>query len=93
MGDKTSRASISGNFGYLSNPRMVVRWVWGKSGFGRRYDCIEFQLTKKFLEEATRIPAEKCMIDSTFGFEDAKAAFDRLDSGRTRGKVVVEMDV
>ena len=60
---------------------------------GQKYDCIEFQLNKQFLEEAAILAADMCITDSIFAFEDAKAAFQRLDSGKTRGKVVVEINV
>jgi len=52
---------------------------------GERYDCIILDQKKEYLHEAVDIlPAEKIMVDSTF-------AFERLDTGRARGKVVVEI--
>ena len=32
---------------------------------------------------------EKIIIDSAFAFEDAKSAFERLNTGMARGKLVV----
>lgn len=49
------------------------------------------QQKKEFLEEAKEVPAEKIMIDSTFPFEDAEKAYERLNTGRARGKVIVEV--
>jgi NADPH:quinone reductase-like Zn-dependent oxidoreductase len=44
------------------------------------------------LEEAVQmLLVEKIMVDSTFPFEDAKSAFERLNTGRARGKVLVEI--
>jgi len=37
------------------------------------------------------LPAEKIVVDSTFAFEDVKKAFERLNTGRARGKVAVEI--
>ena len=42
-------------------------------------------------EEVDMLPAEKIVVDSTFAFEDVKKAFERLNTGRARGKVVVEI--
>jgi NADPH:quinone reductase-like Zn-dependent oxidoreductase len=44
------------------------------------------------LKEAEDLPVEKILVDSTFGYEDLEAAFERLNTGRARGKVVVEVD-
>jgi NADPH:quinone reductase-like Zn-dependent oxidoreductase len=92
VGDKTARATMGGSLLYLFYPRMVLRWLWGRFGWGERYDCIILDQKKEYLEEAMRVlPVEKIMVDSTFAFEDAKMAFERLNTGRARGKVVVEI--
>jgi len=47
---------------------------------------------KEYLHEAVdMLPAEKIVVDSTFAFEDVKKAFERLNTGRARGKVAVEI--
>ena len=92
VGDKTSRGTMGGSFSYAWNPRMVARWAWGRYGWGERYDCIVLEQKREWLEEAAReVGAEKWIVDSVWPFEDAKGAFERLDTGRARGKVVVEV--
>ena len=93
VGDKTARTSIGGSLLYLFYPRMVLRWLLGRVGWGSRYDCIVLDQRREYLEEAVRVLAsgEGIVVDSTFHFEDAKMAFERLATGRARGKVVVEI--
>jgi reticulon-4-interacting protein 1, mitochondrial len=91
VGDKTNRASMGGSLIYAFNPRMVLRWFWGWMSWGEKYDCISLDPRKEYLEEALQLPKEKIIIDSTFAFDDVKAAFERLNTGRARGKVVVEI--
>lgn len=70
---------------YLLYPRMALRFFWGRFGWGERYDCIMLDQKKDYLQEAVdMLPVEKIMVDSTF-------AFERLNTGRARGKVVVEI--
>jgi NADPH:quinone reductase-like Zn-dependent oxidoreductase len=35
--------------------------------------------------------AKEVQIDSVFGYKEAKKAFERIESGRARGKVVVSV--
>lgn len=91
VGDKTSRATMGGPAIYLYHPRMVWRWAMGRLGWGEVYDCVILEGRKDYLEEATRLPREKIVIDSTFKFEQLKEALERLNTGRARGKVVVEV--
>ena len=93
VGDKTSRSTMGGSLLYLTSPRMVLRKVLGMLGWGEHYDCIILAQNKDFLQEAVdSLPKEKIAVDSTFSFEQVKEAFARLDTGRARGKVVVEVD-
>ena len=93
VGDKTARSSVGGTLLYLFYPRMVLRWLWGRLGWGVRYECIVLDQRREYLDEAVRglAAGEQIVVDSTFQFEDAKMAFARLDTGRARGKVVVEI--
>jgi len=92
VGDKTSRTTIGGSLLYLFWPRMVLRWAWGRYGWGEKYDCIVLDQKKEYLEEACEtLSPEKIVVDSTFAFEDAKKAFERLNTGRARGKVIIEI--
>lgn len=90
VGDKTDRSSVGGSLIYSTHPRMYLRWFLGWMGWGDKYDCIDLAPKKDSLEEALHLPADKIIVDSTFRFEDAKDAFERLNTGRARGKVVVE---
>ena len=93
VGDKTNRATMGGSALYLTHPRMALRWLLGYLGLSNSYECIILQMKKEWLEEATNLQGERdIFIDSTFPFDRTKEAFERLDTGRTRGKVVVEVD-
>ena len=48
------------------------------------------QLKRDWLEEAKKLPKDKIMIDSVFSFEDVQSAYEKLNTGRARGKVSVE---
>jgi NADPH:quinone reductase-like Zn-dependent oxidoreductase len=91
VGDKTSRSTMGGSALYWTRPTMLLRWFYGKIGWGELYDCITLEGKKEYLEEALELPVDKIVIDSTFPFEQLKEAFERLDTGRARGKVVVEI--
>jgi NADPH:quinone reductase-like Zn-dependent oxidoreductase len=92
VGDKTSRSTMGGPALYLTTPRMVLRKLLGMVGWGEVYDCIILEQNVDYLKEATELPTEKILIDSTFGYDQLKEAFERLNTGRARGKVVLEID-
>lgn len=93
VGDKTSRATMGGPAIYLTHPRMVLRWLLGYLGIGNSYDCVMLEPRKEWLEEATKLDPDKdIIIDSVYDFEQTKEAFERLNTGRARGKVVVEIN-
>lgn len=92
VGDKTSRSLMGGSFSYLITPMMNIRWALGRLGLGEVYDCIELKGEVAWLEEAKKLSRDKIFIDSEFGFNDAKQAFERLNTGRARGKVIVNID-
>ncbi|KAI0017991.1 alcohol dehydrogenase [Xylariomycetidae sp. FL0641] len=91
VGDKTSRATMGGPVLYYVFPRMYLRWLAGYLGLGNSYECIILQQEKEWLEQARELQDSDVVIDSKFGFEQAKEAFERLNTGRARGKVVVEL--
>lgn len=93
VGDKTSRASMGGAAIYLWYPRMLARMIMGRLGLsGLKYDCVNLELKIKWLEEALGLPTEKIVIDSTWKFEQTKEGFERLNTGRARGKVVIKLE-
>jgi NADPH:quinone reductase-like Zn-dependent oxidoreductase len=92
VGDKTSRTTMGGSMLYWTHPSMLLRWFWGKTGWGEVYDAIVLEGKKEYLEEALNLPGEKIVIDSTFPFEQLKDAFERLNTGRARGKVVIDIE-
>ncbi|KAI1622524.1 alcohol dehydrogenase [Exophiala viscosa] len=91
VGDKTSRSSMGGSALYLTHPRMVARWLLGWLGLGNSYECILLDARREWLEEAAGLSEKKIEIDSVFEFEKTKEAYERLHTGRARGKVVVEI--
>ena len=91
VGDKSSRATMGGPALYMINPRMVLRWLFGYLGLGNSYECIVLDARKEWLEEAAKLdPTKDIIIDSVFDFEKANEAYERLNTSRARGKVVVQ---
>ena len=91
VGDKIDRMRMGGGMIYLWHPWMVWRWLSGKMGWGEVYDCIILRSKKEYLEEAIDLPADMVIIDGTFPFDHLKGGFERLNSGRASGKVVIEV--
>lgn len=91
VGDKTNRYTMGGANTYLWNPQMVLRALLGRLGLGPSYTCVNLEFKYPFLEEILSLPKDKIIIDSTFGFDQVREAFDRLNTGRTRGKVIVRI--
>lgn len=93
VGDKTSRASMGGAAIYLWYPRMLARMLMGRWGLsGLKYDCVNLEFNKQWLEETLELPHDKIQIDSTWKFEQVKEAFERLNISRARGKVIVTIE-
>lgn len=98
VGDKTGRTSMGGPYtywDYLAPHRAAVQWLrWGKGalGMGESYDVIVLGMKSEWLDEAKSMLSEKDIyVDSVFELEKAKEAFERLNTGRARGKVVVRI--
>ncbi|CAG8931377.1 unnamed protein product [Penicillium salamii] len=72
--------------------RLVVPGFLG--GGRRKYVIFFFKNTKEDLVkvgEMVKTGAVKIQLDSTFGFQDTVKAFEKLRSGRARGKIVVHV--
>ncbi|KAI1364078.1 alcohol dehydrogenase [Xylaria arbuscula] len=91
VGDKTDRSLMGGNVLLLTRPRMTLRWLLGYLGIGNSYECINLEQNPEFLRRATELKGEEVVIDSVFRFDKTKEAFERLNTGRARGKVIVEV--
>lgn len=92
VGDKTSRSSLGGSALYLTHPRMLIRYYLGAWGFVPKYECIILDAKKEYLEEINDLQSDDVVIDSTFSFDRTKEAFERMNTGRCRGKVVIEIE-
>lgn len=92
VGDKTNRMTMGGRNIYLWNPQMLFRALLGRLGLGHSYTCVNLEFKQSFLEEILRLPKKKVVIDSTFNFDQVVDAFERLNTGRTKGKVVIRID-
>lgn len=97
VGDKTSRTQMGGPATYYNllswhTPFQWLRWARGQAGLGESYDVVILEMKKEWLEEAkdTLVP-EQIYIDSEYSFDDALKAFERLNTGRARGKVVINV--
>lgn len=93
VGDKTTRTSMGGPLTYYLTfaPRQWIRWTLGRLRLSESYNILVMELNKKWLEEARDLPTDKIIIDSAFSFDNAKNAYERLNTGRARGKVIVEV--
>ena len=93
VGDKTTRTTMGGPLTYYISfaPLQWIRWFRGRLGLGESYDIITLDLKPEYLEEAKKLPSDKIIIDSTFSFDNAKNAYERLNTGRARGKIIVEV--
>jgi NADPH:quinone reductase-like Zn-dependent oxidoreductase len=91
VGDKTSRSTMGGSALYFTHPRMVLRWLVGRTGWGEVYDAIALEEKKEYLQDATELAMDKIVVDSTYSFDQVKEALERLDTGRAWGKVVIEI--
>ncbi|BGP36473.1 hypothetical protein JCM10450v2_000373 [Rhodotorula kratochvilovae] len=94
VGDKTARAALGGSWLYLTHPSMLVRMLRGWAGYGFRYSCIMFRNDRGWLGEVGHLVADEgyeIVVDSEFAFEEVEQAFERLNTGRARGKVVVHV--
>lgn len=90
VGDKTSRLSMGGEKIYPFYPRMWIRNLMGRWGLSSlKYDCVNLKFRKDWMEQTFKLPNDNITIDSTWKFDQAKEAFERLNTGRARGKVVV----
>lgn len=89
VGDKTSRLSMGGRNTYFWNPQQVVRALRGKLGLGLSYSAINLEFNKAWLREVEGLELDKVVIDSTFDFEDVREGFERVTSGKAKGKVVI----
>lgn len=101
VGDKTGRTSMGGPYTYYNFLGPIaayqavmqwVRWARGQYGLGESYDIVILGMNKEWLEEAkSTLSADDIVVDSAFVFEESKKAFERLNTGRARGKVVVKV--
>lgn len=44
----------------------------------------------RYLEEK-QIHFDRLLVDEPFAFKDAEAAYDRLESGKFHGKIIIKM--
>jgi NADPH:quinone reductase-like Zn-dependent oxidoreductase len=93
VGDKTGRTTMGGPLTYYLSfvPRQWIRWTLGRLGLTESYDVITLETKKEYLEECKELRKDQIFIDSTFSMDNAKDAYERLNTGRARGKVIVEI--
>ncbi|EME81575.1 uncharacterized protein MYCFIDRAFT_78963 [Pseudocercospora fijiensis CIRAD86] len=98
VGDKTGRTMMGGPYTYYDwmHPFVAagqwLRWAKGEIGLGESYDVTILKPKKEWLEEAVEtLRPEEIFVDSVYKFEDAKDAFERLNTGRAKGKVVIQV--
>ncbi len=96
VGDKTSRAIMGGPASYLFTPSMVLRSLKSMIGFGPRYYCIMLSPTEENTNQMFAMLNKgtiKPVIDSVFKFSsEVKQAYERLDTSRAKGKIVIDFD-
>jgi NADPH:quinone reductase-like Zn-dependent oxidoreductase len=95
VGDKTSRSVMGGIASYLFTPSMVLRSLKSMIGLGPRYYCINLSPTEENTNQMFSMVNKgtiKPIIDSIFDFNNVKQAYERLDSSRAKGKVVIDFN-
>ncbi|KAK8166202.1 hypothetical protein IWX90DRAFT_385809 [Phyllosticta citrichinensis] len=94
------RALASSNSSYLPNLNAwIPAFARHRVGLGsEEYACVNLEARGDWLDECVGVVeaaeggvGEKVVLDSVYAFEEVRSAFERLDSGRCRGKVVVEV--
>jgi len=94
VGDKTSRSAMGGSLTNYYYPSQFIRSLKGWVGWGPRYACVNLEMKKEWLEEVGELTEKeefRVVVDQEFGFEEVGKAFERLNTGRARGKVVVNV--
>lgn len=98
VGDKTGLTSMGGPYTYYDfwSPANAIsqwlRWARGVVGLGESYDVVILAPKQEYLEDATQVlSADQCFVDSIFPFHEVKQAFERLNTGRAKGKAVVKI--
>ena len=103
VGDKTSRHLAGGPVIYPFFPRMILRFVLGYLGYGRKYYCISLDPKEEYLKGNPNLDKSlivvaldmfgagdlKVTVDKIHAFDDALKAFEQLSEGKSRGKIVV----
>ncbi|OQO07449.1 hypothetical protein B0A48_07146 [Cryoendolithus antarcticus] len=97
VGDKTGRSSMGGPYTYYNPlsyhaPVQWARWAKGQVGLGEAYDVVMLKMKREWLEEVKEtLTPDQIFVDSEFDYDDALKAFERLNSGRCVGKVVINL--
>ena len=90
-------STLGGWYTNLTHPRQFVRTFLGWLGLAPSYHAIDLQPSPAALESILPLVSKPggltIPIDSVYDFTDegVRSAFERLDSGRARGKVVVKV--
>ncbi|KEP53895.1 alcohol dehydrogenase [Rhizoctonia solani 123E] len=94
VGDKTSRTTMGGHITYLTTPSMLFRSIKGYAGLGPKYYCVNLTTGEEEMRALAEWSANgtvKPVIDGEpYAWSKLGEAYVRLESGRARGKVVVD---
>ncbi|KAJ1307465.1 hypothetical protein OPQ81_001565 [Rhizoctonia solani] len=94
VGDKTSRTAMGGHITYLTTPSMLFRSIKGYAGLGPKYYCVNLTTGEeemRALKEWSAAGRVKPVIDGEpYAWSKLGEAYARLESGRAKGKVVVD---
>lgn len=95
VGDKTDRSTLGGAMLLDTDRTMRARQDASQAGsLPYRYACILLDMNAEWLADLAARAADgrlKVPIDSTYAFEQAREAYERLGTARAKGKVVVEV--
>ncbi|CAF3528523.1 unnamed protein product [Rotaria sp. Silwood1] len=99
IGDEVFGLNLSiagGTASYLFTPAMILRSLKSIIGFGPRYYCINLSSKEENINQMFYMLNKgiiKPVIDSVFPCSnDVKQAYERLDTSRVKGKVVIDFD-
>lgn len=87
---------MGGVASYLFTPSMVFRSLKSMVGLGPRYYCINLSPTEENTNQMFTMlnkGSVKPVIDSVFAFSNqAKEAYERLNTSRAKGKIVIDFN-
>ncbi|OJK01145.1 hypothetical protein ASPACDRAFT_1886862 [Aspergillus aculeatus ATCC 16872] len=94
LGAMTARPTFWGLLSFVWNQHMVPLWPVVLGGVPRRYQFYSARPNRESLGRVMRLVQNgelKMVVDSVWEMADAKMAYERMESHRAKGKVIVRV--